>query len=282
MGTAMMLYDDQAASGSVVGPASAMPLTNLQSDRLERVWRSLSDDPANTKFDVSLPDIIAMRAVIIGPTNLTTAHKYRLRAFSDALRTTTIYDSDWVQSSVRAVFGTLPWRSPYLWTGYQPQDDPDRGAFIIHVLPSIVAQLYWSVEIDDRGNPAGYVEASRLLMCRAVSPSINYKYGGNLGFQDNSLRQPTLAGGEATWRRVNPRIFNCGFDYLPEAEAFSDFYDLMRHTGFDREVFIIPDPDAGGLELQRRSFLGTFSQMDPLTQAAFGHVGTGFTIKERI
>jgi hypothetical protein len=193
------------------------------------------------------------------------------------------YDSGWVQSSVRAVFGTLPWGSPYLWSGFEPQDDPDRGSFIVHVLPVAVGQLYWSFEIDDRGNPDGYVEASRLLMSRAVEPSINYGYGNNgLTFQDNSLRQPTLSGGETVWRRVNPRVFSCSFDHLPEAEAFAAFYDLMRHSGYDREVFVIPDPAATGLELQRRSFLGTFSQMSPLTQAAFQHASTGFTIKERI
>lgn len=282
MGQPMIIYDDQASIGSVTGPSSLLPLSNLQSTRLERVWRSITDEPADTKFDIVLPDVIPMRAVVLGPTNLSTAHKYRLRAYSDSTHLTMIYDSDWVQSSVRAEFGTLPWGSPYLWTGFQPPDDPDRGAFIVHILPVVVSQLYWSFEIDDLGNLDGYVEASRLIMGRAVRPSIGYAYGGNQAFQDNSLRQPTLDGGETTWRRVNARVTQVAFDYVPEAEAFTDFYDLFRDAGYDRDVFWIPDDELTGLELQRRAYLGTFTQMDPLTQAVVGRVGTGFTIKERI
>ncbi|MDF2797507.1 MAG: hypothetical protein K0R85_251 [Devosia sp.] len=591
MGNIMLLYDNQADAGSVTGPAALLPLSNLQSDRIERVWRSQSDDPVDTRFDVALPDIFDLRAVVIGPTNLTTAHRYRIRAHRSSARvgrvkldfkqnrreinddvlplaggysfarvsskwapdlsgayaqfgpgalartnagalieeartnlikqndlvgtivglvpspgrlpngmqfgntlglsvevvgtgienglpfldvrfsgqttssgqismywpvdavvgggtftlsafarilsqtgtmpstlprlrlagntaggwnndetnlpltpsaapmsvtrtmkpdsirlsaglhianngvvqvncqfviriglfwleaaalasspivttgaaatrqadvltlpasgsndwtitfddgstqqflgingnlvltsenlnrqlvvaaeySTISYDSGWVQSSARAAFGSLPWGSPFLWSGFQPPDDPDRGSFIVHVLPAPVAQIFWTVEIDDRGNPDGFIEASRLLMCRSVQPSINYQLGQNgLSFEDNALRARTLAGGEQIWRRVNPRVFQFGFDYLPEPEAFqsgsgaNDFYDLMRHAGFDREVFVIPDPNADGLELQRRSFLGTFSQMNPLSQVAYGYAAAGFTIKERI
>lgn len=282
MGKIMVLYDNQSDAGSVTGPASALPLSNMQSERLARKWRSASDDPADTRFDVVLPDIVAMRAIVLGPTNLTTAHSYRIRAYSNADHSTMVYDSEWVLSQTRAVFGTLPWGSPYLWSGFQPPDDPERGTFIIHIMPVAIGQLYWSVEINDEGNPDGYVEVSRLLMCQSVSPSINYSFGAGLTFEDNSIRARTLSGGEQVWRRVNPRIFQFGFDYLPEDEAFLNFYDLMRHSGFDREVFVIPDLEETGLFLQRRSFLGTFRQMDPLQQAAFGHAATGFTIKERI
>ncbi|WP_173087388.1 hypothetical protein [Devosia sp. 1635] len=283
MGKIMLLYDNQSDIGSVTGPASALPVANLQIDTLEQVWRSASDDPSDTRFDVALPEVVAMKAIVVGPTNLTTANRYRVRAFPDASRSNAFYDSGWEQSAVRATFGSLPWGSPYLWSGYQPPDDPDRGTFIIHVLPYAVAQLFWTIEIDDEGNPDGFIEASRLLMCRTVEPSINYQVGQNgLAFEDNSKRSRTLGGGEQIWRRINPRVFQFGFDYLPESEAFNDFYDLMRHTGYDREVFVIPDPDASALEMQRRSFLGTFSQMNPLSQVAFGYAAAGFTIKERI
>jgi len=100
--------------------------------------------------------------------------------------------------------------------------------------------------------------------------------------EDRTLRGTTLSGAEEFWRRINPRVMNFAFDYLSETEAYGDLYAFQRHVGFDREVFVIPDPDAFGDALHRRSFPGTIEQMSPLAQVAFGLVGTGYTIKERL
>lgn len=284
MGNLLLLYDNQADAGFVTGPASALPLTNLQNSELARVWRSADLDTENTKFNVTLPSIVLLRALILARTNATTAARTRYRAYNDADRTDMAYDSGWLQFAARALFGTLAWGDPELWTGFVAQDDPDRPPDLVHLLPqSGVAQRYWTIEVDDADNADGFFEASRLMMCRAFAPSINYAYGRNgLAFIDNTVRRPMLSGGKNTLRRINPRTETFGIDYLPDSEAFGGFYDALRRSGFDRDVYFIPDSDMAGIDLQRRAFLGTITQADAITQATFGHSAIGVTVEERI
>lgn len=284
MGNLLLLYDNQADIGFVTGPASTLPLSNLQNSELARVWRSVDTDPVNTTFNVTLPEPTALRAVILSRTNATTAARTRYRAYGDSDRTLLVYDSGWLQFATRAPFGSLPWGALNLWTGFVAQDDPDRPPDLVHLLPSAgVSQRFWTIEIDDSENPNGFFEASRLLMSRAFAPSINYGYGRNsLAFEDNTVRRPILSGGETALRRINPRVTSFGIDYLPDEEAFGSFYDAWRRSGFDRDVYFIPDSEMTGLDLQRRAFLATISQADPIVQAAFGHSSVGVTVKERI
>lgn len=284
MGSLLALYDNLADTGAINGPASLMPLSNMQDTRLERVWRSASDDPENTRFDITLPDIVTMRAIVLARTNATTAVKLRFVSYLDQSREVINYDSGIIEAGTRAPFGSIPWGSPNWWTGYQPPDDPDRPPDLIHILPGAgLARKYWSVEIIDQGNPEGFVEVSRLIMARGFAPSINYSYGSNgFSFEDNSPRQKTLNGAELIRRRVNPRVMQFAIDYLPEDEAFSTFYDFWRRSGFDREVYVIPDTDLVGIQLQRRSFLGTITQASSIAQNVFDQASVGCTIKERI
>lgn len=280
----LILFENQADGALVTGPASALPLANLQSQRLEFVWRSIDADTDNTKFEVVLSDVVSMRALVLARTNATTACSVRYRAFQDAAHTILVYDSGWLQFAARAPWGTIPWGAKNWYTGFVEKDDPDRAADLIHILPPAgISQRYWTVEIDDVGNQDGFFQAARLMMCRAFAPSINMSYDSNgLWFEDHSIRMPTLNGGELIRRRVNPRMSRFAIDYLPEDEAFADWYFTWMRTGFAGEIYYIPDANLTGLQLQREAFLATLSTADPIVRNVPARASVGATVKEII
>jgi hypothetical protein len=53
----------------------------------------------------------------------------------------------------------------------------------------------------------------------------------------------------------------------------------MQMTGYDKEVFVIMDPD-NAADLQRRSMFGRITQMDAIQQAVFGGIAVGYQIEE--
>lgn len=264
------------------GWRAALPLTNLLTERLSRVARSTDTAIESTRFRVALPQAETFKALILGATNVTTNVKWRIRSYTDGTFETADYDSGWLEPFV-GLADDLEWGDPNWWLQLLPFDDEERRVNLIHIFDDEpVARVHWSFEIDDTTNPAGVIDIGRLFMPRAWEPSINYQYSdNNLSFQDNTLRSTTLGGSEDKWRRINPRVFRFSIDYLPELEAFRRAYPLMRVAGFNGEVFVIPDKEDAEF-MQQRSFLGSFSQMDGLSQVEFQLAGTAFEIKESI
>lgn len=285
MGSLLLLYEPKsdAAAFSWGQWTAGLPLSNLASQRLRKVARSLNADPEATRFRVTLPASQSFRALVLGPMNVTTAYQYRIRSYSEGFAAV-VYDSDWIKPFEGSGGGPLDreWEDPFFWMGIEPYDDPDRGIWLIHIFPEATEGRLWSVEIDDQYNTDGYIEIGRLFMPSAWAPSINYALGNNgLGFRNNALSSAALSGAKQFWRRLNPRQFRCVLDQLSDAEAYGSAYRFMQRVGFDGEVFVIPDPD-DATNIQKRSFLGTVLEMDPLSQAVLGCAGAGFQIEEII
>lgn len=280
----LMLFEPKSDTATLSWGSwrTTLPLNNMLTERLARVARSTDATVESTRFRVTLSGDLSFQALVLAGANVTTDVKWRIRSYTDGDFDTVDYDSDWVQPFV-GLSEDLEWGDPNWWLRRVPFDDEERRINLIHIFPSTpTARQHWSFEIDDTTNPAGVIDIGRLFMPLAWEPSINYGYGDNgLTFEDNSLRSTTLGGGEDSWRRLNPRIFRFGIDYLPELEAFRRAYPMMRVAGFDGEVFIIPDKDDAEF-MQMRSFLGRIRQMDGISQAAFELAGTSFEIKEII
>lgn len=278
----MFLYGPRSDSAALSSGDWQMPLANMQNRDLFRVARSADLDLSSTRFGVDLGGVFSFRAIVIGPTNLTTAHKYRIRNYQGSAFGTVGYDSGWVENQQQFPYGSLPFGSPYWYTGLMPWDDPERGAWIIHIFDQEVAGRFWSVEIDDQNNPDGFVDIGRLFMPHHCIPSFNYSYDGNgLSFDNNSLQSNTLAGGRKFWRRANPRVFRLGFEYLEESELYGPIYEMIRQAGYDGEVFVIPDPTDDFRQMQRRAFLGTLNP-DAISQTVPFRGNVAFEIREII
>lgn len=272
----ILLYGNHSdvATLSGGGWSPSFPLANLQRRPLRRIARSLDLQPSNTQMLIQLAGPATLKAICLGPSNISTGFSYRINS-----ETT---DTGWILGAARADWNTLDWADPNYWTGIPSWEDAERGQWLIHVFDVPVTSMYWKIEIDDESNPDGFLRFGRLFMSRFWQPSINYGYGNNgLSFKDATFKSASLAGNKRFWRRTNPRVFRFGFDYLPEAEIFDRGYEFQRLIGYDGEVFVIPDP-ADALNRQKRSFLATANTMDALSQAAFGYGATAFELEEVI
>lgn len=264
---------------------SSLPLSNVTDPRLSRVARSSNAALTSTRMRVSLPQVQGFRALVLGPMNVTQGYKYRIRSYSNpGFNNGPVSDTGWVQPTTGPSGDALEleWEDPNFWLGIVPFADEERGIYLIHVFATQTFGQYWSFEIDNQFNPDGYVQIGRLFMADWWMPSVNYGYGdNNLTFGNNSLVSQALGGSKSRYRRVNPRVFRLGLDFLQETEGFDEAYDFMRYVGYDREVFVIPDPDDAE-SIQARSFLGTINQMNGLSQTMFQILGTGFEIEESL
>lgn len=269
MRTATFLYRCHSDAASLSGGnwmAGDVALANIQNDRYDRVARSVTASPADTQIRVTLDRQLALAGFAVALPNATVLARVRLTAHEDDGFDNAIFSSGWLTGGQAGA----DWR------------DDERSPIISQVLSAQVASRHWLVEIDDSANLLGYVDVARLFLAGGLSPSFNYSYDGNsLSFIDNSLKSHTLSGDMIVWRKVNPREWQCSFSYLPETEMYGSGYEFFRYVGFDREVFIIPDPDDTAFQQERR-FFARLKQANPLTQMPVERGGFGFGVLERV
>jgi hypothetical protein len=269
MSNATFLYNPQSDRAALSGGnwlSGAVGLDNVQNDKYWRVARSETADIADTQIRVNMLVDVEVRGFATVINNATTAARVRASAYSDANYSSPIFFSEWFDGGES---GTT-WR------------DEERSPIIAGEFGQTITARYWLIEIDDQLNPSGYIDVGRLFMGSAISPSFNYSADGNsLRFKNNAITATTLAGNTLYWRRINPRQWNATFPALPETEIFGSAYDFIRYVGFDREVFIMPDPDDTA-HAQVRQFFATIIQQDPFQQYGWDYGTFGFGVEERI
>lgn len=242
---------------------ATLALANLKTDTLSEVARSTDAATGSTKIVIDFGAATEVSDIVLGPTNVS----------ADATWTVKGSSSDTFASGYDS--GTLD-------PGLSAADiDAVIGTNLAHTPATPQTYRYWEIAISDASNAAGYIEAGRLFVGGALAPSINYGYGRNgMTLEDRTRREETLGGVSKRDPRRNRRVLNFGIDYLPDAEAFGPLYQFERAVGFDKLVFVMPDPSATGAVFQGRSFWGTVSAMDPISQVAFGLFSASFTIRE--
>lgn len=277
----ILSYRPYAATPSLGSWQGALPLSNALTADTAEVARSVSAATAATQFKLDFGAQRRLKVLAIRNINASQACRYRVRVFQDSGMATTVYDSGWIDVFPSDWSIETPWESPNFWTGDQAEwTDEERRPSIYHVFPNVVAGAALRVEFDDTGNPAGYIQFDRVFAGEFWQPGLNYTYSGNgLGFVDQTDVETSVNGVKSFGRKIAPRSFSFGFDYLDEAEAFAAGYDLNRWAGRDREVLVIPNPEAEAT-MMTRSFIGRMSRMDRLAQVACGYAAVAYDIEE--
>ena len=284
MGTMMFLYEN-FADGAILGGGSwQIPLTAMQDPRPTRRARSTNVDPASTTWHVPFVDAKTFRAVAFGPTNMSPGARYRVRAWNDAAHSDMVFDNGW------EIFGPPPaeplsieWEDPRFWLLSQSFDDPDNaGVWAISVFPADVTAQHWTYEIEDPGNPDGYIEIGRLYMGNSWTPPWNFAPDSNeLSFDTNTTMQVALGGTRYYNRRKAQRKFKFAWPVLPTDEAWTHVYRIALLAGIDKQVFIISDPD-DLLYRNKRSFLANLDTLPSISLMQVENATTGFAVTEAI
>lgn len=261
-----------------------LPLGNMQVPaKYHVVARSTSADPADTWFNINLGGPDNVRAIVVLG-NFTTAASMTLTKFADAGFTTPQWTTTTLPLYPAAPFGTIPFGAAWWYAGIRPWPNPERMAHFQIVLPESTGGQFWRIEISDEVNPDGFIDIGRLFMAGdgVWIPQFNYEPENNqFGIRDNSLKSSTLAGGMRIWRRVNPRYFSFSVKHQDDANVFGPSWRLMDWAGYDREVFVIPQPSDTD-HLQQRSFFARISQASPLVQAVCQRGHIAFELSEII
>jgi hypothetical protein len=251
------------SGGNWVG---TLPLSNLQDEILGTVAQSVDCTLASTQFDITIDKPRAIRVIgLIGHT-LSREAKYRLRWFNEVGRTTALVDTGW-QDVWPTVYTTdqLEWESDSFWDGKPSSEElSSLNPSLIFRLASTTTSQWGRFEFDDQANPAGFVQAGKLVLSGQWEPSRNMLPDASLGVIDRSELYEAIGGTTYASKRSVKRVATFKLLGLNKDEMLQKAFEIKRQAGKTGEVLFIWDAD-NQTHLQRTSFLGQLSDEDPVS-----------------
>lgn len=249
-----------AATLTASGFVSTLPVTNLQVEGRARVARTTNATGTKTiNGDLAAASIVAS-CVLYGH-NLSSQATWRLRLYAGAGQTGTVtFDSSTVGALPALgwgefAFGAVPWGAS-VFTGW-------GSAFSVMWFAPAGA-LSFKLDITDATNPAGYLQAKRLLLGPYFEPGVNVDYGLQLYWQEDSEQRRTQAGSLRTDARTRYRVLAGNLGHLTDTERATAM-ELLRQIGLRIETFVSVHPEAGGALERDHSVLGKFTRMPQFT-----------------
>lgn len=261
-----------------------LPLANLKSPVIQKVARSTNATLASTQFTIDLGaarpiGVMALLAHTISPVG-----KCRFRGYEVAGFSTVVYDSGWmdVWPPDTVAMGLRNWEDNNFWTGQVSLDSlVGLQSPFIHILSSEQYLRYWQVEIDDTTNAAGFVDIGRIILARGWRPGVNYTYGAEVSYFDQSPSVTTLSGTMYFDERPKGRMFRFGLDAMSSSEAYSYALEMQRLAGVTSEVLLVPDSDDTG-NLPLRAFAGRLTALNGIGVPDPSRFTGAFELKEII
>lgn len=290
MTNALIVFPNRAATATLSGGSfqPTLPLDNLK-DRLQsKVARTTDLLLGSTQwqgdqggdFPVKV-FALSWPATVSKPTLQATA---RLRLSNDPGFATSLYDSTPVEVwPIMYTDETTEWEDEGPWWTGRP-NTADRAGLplnFIHIVPSTINAQHWKLEIDDQGNPAGFLECGYQFFAPGWLLGRNFAYGNGLQWVDPSVVSRSRGG--AVWIDVKPkyRMFRCQIPLMSLDEAFQKGLEMVRRQGVSEPVLVIPNPD-DTVNMIYRAFVGRLRVLGEVTNTFHKRASLNVEIEELI
>jgi hypothetical protein len=259
---------------------STLPLSNLQQTMMSKVTRSTNALTTSTLIRI---DLLA--------TNVNVRMLALIRHNFSAAATYTIYAGTTPAGSDVYSSGSLPvWPPVFLpgdlefeydswWMGYAIDSNiANYPSSLWHDAGANYQARYWSIQITDTANSAGYVQMSRLWMGQLWVPPLSFEYGATTIWEARDQEEQSLGGVLYYDSRPSARIFNFSLGALTHQEAFGVVFEIQRVVKNSGQIVVIPDMD--DQYFFKRNLLGRLRKMDPLKQLTWKIHSAAFEVEE--
>lgn len=170
-----------------------------------------------------------------------------------------------------AVVPTLGWGEQAWglggWYGYDT--DTDRRDYLTVWFDSLFCD-FMRVTIADASNTDGYVEAGRIMLGDAFTPTYNFLWGHGIRYASETKLTRTRSGSLISDNRPSYRIATFQLAYMPVDEGMK-VLSMMKYPGNKTDSLITMYPDDTGVLGQVTTILGRFVNHDALVRNSIGY-----------
>lgn len=260
---------------------TTLPLSNLQQTLMAKVARSTNVVNASTLIRIDLlATNVNIRLMALIRHNFSSSATYQIYAGTTP-GGSNVYNSGIPLPVWPPVFlpGDLEFEFDSWWLGYVIDSNiANYPASLWHDAGQNYQARYWSIQINDTTNAAGYVQMSRLWMGQLWIPPHSYEYGATTIWEARDVEAQSLGGVLYYDPRPSARVFSFSLGALTHQEAFGVIFEIQRVVKNSQQIVVIPDMD--DQYFFKRNLLGRLRKMDPIKQLTWKIHQAGFDVEE--
>lgn len=271
-----IIYDNAADRATLTASSSAGSMTadRLLTDIKGDVWRSTGTAATIT---ATWPIAEAIAGVVLPFCNLTPRATLRVRGYARTGDGATLFDTGAVEACPAPVLGLWDWGAVPLGSNAYAYGGGTYGRVWVPV-PGTVEKLV--IDIADSTNPAGYIEAARLVCGAYWEPRINAEFGAPVQAVDTSKHVRTDAGDLVTDVGTRHKTQSVSLAALSAVDR-ATLWSIVWGNGMRRPIFFSLYPDAADARLeQTHQLYGKLSGMAAMNTPLFQQYATLLDIEE--
>lgn len=275
MSNLRIIYDNAADRATLTASSQAgtLAVANLKTDEKCEVLRSVGTDLTITSIWPT-PEIVG--GVALPFCNLTPTAIIRVRGFVEPGDAVPDFDTGVVPACEYARLGMWDWGALPLGVNAFSYGG---GTYARCWLPMVsVKKLI--IELADPDNPAGYIEAARLVVGPYWSPEENASYGAGVTSFDSSTQYRTGSGGQMVERGAMYRKLSLALEHMTPLDR-AELWRIVRGNGLTLPLLVslYPDSDDGELE-QAHQVYGRIASNSAITTPYYQAYATNIEIEE--
>lgn len=276
MANLRIIFDNAADRAALVASSTAgtMGVNNLLTDTKADVWRSVGRTATLT---ATWPSKEAIAGVMLPFCNLTEGATIRVRGYASVGDAAPLFDTGAVEACPAPPLELWGWSVERLGSNAFAYGGGTYGRVWISV-PGAVSKLV--VDLVDPTNPAGYLEASRLVCGDYWEPADNADYGAPITAVDNSKHVRTEAGDLVTEAGTRTRKHSINLSTMSSADR-ATLWGIVRRNGMRVPLLfsLFPNHQDPRLE-QAYQLYCKFSTIGPMSTPHFQRYATTLDLEE--
>lgn len=272
----LRIIHDNAGDRAVLTASShagALGPANLQHEGKYDVLRSLGQALTITATWAT-PEIIG--GVVLPFCNLTPTATIRVRGYVEPGDAVPDFDIGTVPACECARLGMWNWGALPLGVNAFSYGGGTYGRswFQMRSVKKLV------IDLADPDNPAGYIEAARLVAGAWWSPEQNASYGAGVTPGDTSSQYRNGAGEQKVERGALYRKLSISLDHMTPLDR-AELWRIVRGNGLSRPLFVSLFPDSDDVELeQTHQVYGRLANLAAIVTPSFQAYTTTIEIEE--
>lgn len=247
MADALLGWINRVTTGTLTAGSEAalMPVSNLKTQHgsADQGWQTQSGVDTTGEgawFQIDAGAEVPWRAFGLFRTNFTTNASVRWRIGNDPAW------GSWVYSSTLISTGVVP--------GF---------AQSLHVLQADMTARYCRCDLNDPGNPDGFLNVPLAYAGPAVSPAFNFDYPSTFSIDDATDEVVTRGGAEYPEHRFTRRRWAVAYETIAQADLWATVMAWYRAGFGGGNVLFIPNPASA--DMNREAIFGRVKAASDVT-----------------
>lgn len=240
-----IIFDNAADRGSLIASsqAGALVAENLRNEKKTYLWRGTT---LTESLNLIWPTAEPIGGIVLAFNNFTPNATMRARGWANVNDEIPRFDTGVKLCQPMPTLKYMSLLNPIGENAYTPggiqQTSFGAGGYGVLWVPSMLSVRRLLIEISDPTNPAGYIEASRLVVGRFWQPQYNFDFGHGITYHDGGKAQRSEGGEIRNEQGAKWRSMNLSLSYLDPVDR-ANFIRIARTHGTTKPLFVSAFPE---------------------------------------